>query len=138
VDKKNTYTIYVAVGTGGVLKSANNGTTWEPLFDKQPVASTGAVAVSQNNPKVLWVGTGEGNSRNSSSWGNGVYKSTDGGDTWTQMGLANTQDISRIQLDPKNSAVAYVAALGHLWGTNPERGVYKTSDGGKTWTASLH
>jgi photosystem II stability/assembly factor-like uncharacterized protein len=137
VDEKNTSTIYVAVGTGGVLKSANNGTTWEPLFDKQPVASTGAVAVSQNNPKLVWVGSGEGNSRNSSSWGNGVYKSTDGGETWTNMGLPESHDVPKIVIDPKNDDVVYVAALGHLWGTNKERGVYKTADGGKTWQQVL-
>jgi photosystem II stability/assembly factor-like uncharacterized protein len=133
VVEKEPYTMFVAVGTGGVLRTTNNGTTWEGVFDKQPVASTGAVAVSQNNPKIVWVGTGEGNSRNSSSWGNGVYKSTDGGDTWTNVGLPESHDIPKISLDPKNDDVVYVAVLGHLWGTNKERGVYKTSDGGKTW-----
>ncbi len=133
VAEKDPYAIYVAVGTGGVLKSTNNGTTWQSIFDKQPVASTGSIAVSQNNPKVLWVGTGEGNSRNSSSWGNGVYKSTDSGETWTNMGLPDTHDIPKMVIDPKNDDVVYVAALGHLWGSNKERGIYKTSDGGKTW-----
>ena len=133
VVEKDPYTIYVAVGTGGVLKTTNNGTTWEPVFDKQPVASTGSVAVSQNNPKIVWVGTGEGNSRNSSSWGDGVYKSTDGGETWKNVGLPESHDIPKIVLDPKNDDVAYAAVLGHLWGANKERGVYKTSDGGKTW-----
>src|SRR6202035_697606 len=98
VVEKEPTTMYVAVGTGGVLKTTNNGTTWEGVFDKQPVASTGAVAVSQNNPKIVWVGTGEGNSRNSSSWGNGVYKSTDGGETWTNMGLPESHDIPKIAL----------------------------------------
>src|SRR6185295_14491767 len=125
VNEKDPYTIFVAVGTGGVLRTTNNGTTWEPVFDKQPVASTGSVAVSQNNPKIVWAGTGEGNSRNSSSWGNGIYKSTDGGDTWTNMGLPDAGDIPRIALDPKSDDVAYAAVLGHLWGTNKERGVYK-------------
>jgi photosystem II stability/assembly factor-like uncharacterized protein len=133
VVEKEPYTIYVAVGTGGVLKTTNNGTTWQGVFDKEPVASTGSVAVSQNNPKIVWVGTGEGNSRNSSSWGNGVYKSTDGGDTWTNMGLPESHDVPKIAIDPRNDDVVYVAALGHLWGTNKERGVYKTSDGGRTW-----
>jgi photosystem II stability/assembly factor-like uncharacterized protein len=133
VVEKDPYTIFVAVGTGGVLRTTNNGTTWEPVFDKEAVASTGSVAVSQNNPKIVWVGTGEGNSRNSSSWGNGVYKSTDGGDTWKNVGLPESHDIPKLALDPKNDDVAYAAVLGHLWGTNPERGVYKTSDGGKTW-----
>jgi photosystem II stability/assembly factor-like uncharacterized protein len=133
VVEKDPYTIYAGVGTGGVLKTTNNGTTWQGVFDKEPVASVGAVAVSQNNPKIVWVGTGEGNSRNSSSWGNGVYKSTDGGATWTNMGLHDTHDVPHIALDPKNDDVVYVAALGHLWGANRERGIFKTSDGGKTW-----
>jgi len=133
VVEKDPYTIYVAVGTGGVLKTTNNGTTWEPVFDKEAVASTGSVAVSQNNPKIVWVGTGEGNSRNSSSWGDGVYKSTDAGDTWKNVGLPDSHDIPKIALDPKNDDVAYAAVLGHLWAPNKDRGVYKTSDGGKTW-----
>ncbi|HKO55243.1 MAG TPA: hypothetical protein VJ276_05150 [Thermoanaerobaculia bacterium] len=137
VVEKDPYTIFVAVGTGGVLRTTNNGTTWEPVFDKEAVASTGSVAVSQNNPKIVWVGTGEGNSRNSSSWGNGVYKSTDGGDSWKNTGLPESHDVPKIALDPKNDDVAYAAVLGHLWGTNPERGVYKTSDGGKTWQQAL-
>lgn len=133
VVEKDPYTIYVGVGTGGVLKTTNNGTTWQGVFDKEPVASVGSVAVSQNNPKIVWVGTGEGNSRNSSSWGNGVYRSADGGATWTNMGLRDTHDVPKIALDPKNDDVVYVAALGHLWGANRERGIFKTSDGGKTW-----
>jgi photosystem II stability/assembly factor-like uncharacterized protein len=137
VVEKDPYTIFVAVGTGGVLKTTNNGTTWSPLFDKEAVASTGSVAVSQNNPKIVWVGTGEGNSRNSSSWGNGVYKSTDGGDTWANVGLPDSHDIPKISLDPKDDNVAYASVLGHLWGPNKERGVYKTADGGKTWSQVL-
>jgi photosystem II stability/assembly factor-like uncharacterized protein len=133
VNEKDPYTIFVAVGTAGVLRTTNNGTTWQPVFDKQAVASTGSVAVSQNNPKIVWVGTGEGNSRNSSSWGDGIYKSTDGGDTWTNMGLPDSGDIPHIALDPKNDDVAYAAVLGHLWAPNKERGIYKTSDGGKSW-----
>jgi len=133
VSEKDPYVIYAGMGTGGVLKSTNNGTTWEGVFDKQPVASVGSVVVSQNNPKIVWVGSGEGNSRNSSSWGNGIYKSTDAGETWTNVGLPDTHDVPRIALDPKNDDVAYVAALGHLWAPNKERGVFKTSDGGKTW-----
>lgn len=137
VVEKEPFTSYVGLGTGGVFKTTNNGTTWQPVFDTQPVASIGAVAVSQLNPKIVWVGTGEGNSRNSSSWGNGVYKSTDGGETWANVGLAETHDIARIALDPRDDNVAYAAALGRLWGTNKERGVYKTSDGGKTWSGVL-
>src|ERR1041385_9468436 len=133
VVEKDPYTIYAGVGTGGVLKTPNTGPTWQGIFDKEPVASVGAVAVSQNNPKIVWAGTGEGNSRNSSSWGNGVYKSADGGETWTNMGLRDTQDVPKISLDPKNDDVVYVAALGHLWGASRERGIFKTIDGGKTW-----
>jgi photosystem II stability/assembly factor-like uncharacterized protein len=137
VNEKDPYTIFAATGTGGVLRTTNNGTTWEPVFDKQAVASTGSVAVSQTNPKLVWVGTGEGNSRNSSSWGNGIYKSTDGGDSWTNMGLPDSGDIPKVAIDPKNDDVVYAALLGHLWGANKERGIYKTADGGKTWTPSL-
>jgi len=137
VVEKDPYTIFVTTGTGGVFRTTNNGTTWDAIFEKQPVASTGSVAVSQSNPKLVWVGTGEGNSRNSSSWGNGIYKSTDGGDTWTNSGLPDAGDIPKIAIDPKNDDVVYAAVLGHLWGTNKERGIYKTSDGGKTWNAVL-
>lgn len=135
--EKDPYTIYVGLGTGGVFRTKNNGTTWQAIFEKQPVASVGAVAVSQSNPKIVWVGAGEANSRNSSSWGDGVYKSTDGGETWKNMGLAETHDIARLAIDPKNDDVVYVAALGRLWGSNKERGVNKTSDGGKSWTLAL-
>jgi photosystem II stability/assembly factor-like uncharacterized protein len=137
VNEKEPYTMFAAVGTGGVLRTTNNGTTWEPVFDKQAVASTGSVAISQTNPKLVWVGTGEGNSRNSSSWGNGIYKSIDGGDKWTNMGLPEAGDIPKVAIDPKNDDVVYAAVLGHLWGTNKERGIYKTADGGKTWNAVL-
>jgi len=137
VNEKDPYTIFAAVGTGGVLRTTNNGTTWEPVFDKQTVASTGSVALSPTNPKLVWVGTGEGNSRNSSSWGNGIYKSIDGGDTWTNMGLPDAGDIPRVAIDPKSDDVIYAAVLGHLWGPNKERGIYKTTDGGKSWNAVL-
>ncbi|HEY6331902.1 MAG TPA: sialidase family protein, partial [Blastocatellia bacterium] len=137
VDPKNPYTIYVATATGGLLKSKDNGTTWTGIFEHESVASTGAVAVSPSDSKTIWLGTGEPNGRNSSSWGNGVYKSTDGGGTWANMGLKDSQDIARIVIDPSDSNLVYVAALGHLWGPNKERGVFKTTDGGKTWSASL-
>ena len=126
-------TIFLATGTGGLFKSKNAGTTWSAIFEKEAVASIGAVAVWQKNPEVVWVGTGEANSRNSSSWGNGVYRSTDGGGTWKHIGLEATRHIARVVLDPADSNVAYVAALGRLWGENPERGVYKTTDGGRSW-----
>ncbi|HEX8097780.1 MAG TPA: hypothetical protein VF507_07070, partial [Pyrinomonadaceae bacterium] len=137
VDPKKPFTVYVALGTGGLIRSTDNGTTWTAIFERQSVASTGAVAVSPADSKTLWVGSGEPNGRNSSSWGNGVYKSVDGGATWTNMGLRDSQDISRVVVDPADANTVYVGALGHLWGPNRERGVYKTTDGGKTWAASL-
>lgn len=126
-------TIYVGTGSGGVWKTVNNGTTWTPLFDKQPVSSIGDVTVAPSNPDLIWVGTGESNPRNSVSAGNGVYKSADGGKTWFPMGLAETQHIGRMVIHPTNPDIVYVAAMGHFWGPNPERGVYKTIDGGKSW-----
>ncbi len=126
-------TIYVGFATGGVWKTTNNGTTWQPIFDTYPVCSIGAVAVDQKNPSIVWVGTGEANNRQSSSFGDGIYKSTDGGKTFTNVGLNTTQSIARIVIDPKDSAVVYVAVIGHLFGPNPERGIYKTVDGGKSW-----
>src|SRR6185369_1341163 len=114
--EKRPATFYVATGTGGLFKTTNAGTTWSGLFDKQPVASIGAVALWQKNADVVWAGTGEANSRNSSSWGNGVYRSNDGGGTWRHLGLEATRNIARVVLDPADSNVAYVAALGRLWG----------------------
>lgn len=137
VVEKKPATFYVALGTGGLMKTTNLGTTWSAVFEKQPVASIGAVAVWQQNPQVVWVGTGETNHRNSSSWGNGVYVSHDGGGEWKHLGLEATHNISRVVLDPADSSVAYVAAMGRLWGENPERGVYQTTDGGKTWKQVL-
>ncbi|HSN87856.1 MAG TPA: hypothetical protein VL025_13950, partial [Thermoanaerobaculia bacterium] len=130
--------VYVGAASGGVWKSVNGGLTWEPVFDDQPVASIGAVAVFQPNPDVVWVGTGEGNVRNSVSVGNGIYRSLDGGRTWTHLGLDKTERIHRIVLHPQNPEVAWVSALGRLWGENPERGVFKTTDGGKTWNRVLY
>ncbi|MBF8293558.1 MAG: hypothetical protein HW389_103 [Bacteroidetes bacterium] len=129
--------MYVGVSTGGVWKTTNSGTTWKPLFDTQPVAAIGSVAIFQPNPAVVWVGTGEGNARNSVSVGNGIYKSIDGGQTWSHLGLDRTERIHRILLHPGDQNVAYVAAMGQMWGENPERGVYKTTDGGKTWRKVL-
>jgi len=129
--------IYVATGGGGVWKSTSQGTTWEPIFEHQSVGAMGAVAADPSNPDTVWVGTGEANPRNSVSWGDGVYKSTDGGKSWTRMGLKDSQHIGRIRIDPRNPDIVYVAALGHIWGPNEERGVYKTTDGGLTWTQSL-
>jgi photosystem II stability/assembly factor-like uncharacterized protein len=131
-------TFYVGAASGGVWKTVNGGLTWEPIFDDQPVASIGAIAVFQKNPDVVWVGTGEGNPRNSASVGNGVYRSGDGGRTWTHLGLDATERVSRIVLDSDDPEVAYVAALGREWGENPERGVFKTTDGGRSWKKVLY
>jgi photosystem II stability/assembly factor-like uncharacterized protein len=130
--------VYIGVASGGVWKTTNGGTTWEPIFDRQSVSSIGDVTLAPSDPSIVWVGTGEPNNRQSSSWGNGVYKSTDAGKTWTNMGLADSQHIGRIAIHPTNPDIVYVAALGHLWGPNKERGVHKTSDGGKTWAQSLY
>jgi photosystem II stability/assembly factor-like uncharacterized protein len=131
-------TMYVASATGGLWKTNNNGSTWKPVFDGQPTLSLGSVAVCQGHPQVVWVGTGEANPRNSVSPGNGVFKSTDGGKAWTCMGLRKTQHIGRIVIHPTNPDIVYVAALGHVWGANPERGLYKTEDGGKTWSLAKY
>lgn len=127
----NTY--YVAAAGGGVWKTADGGATFKPIFDDQPTQCVGAVAVCQGKPDVVYVGTGEANPRNSVSWGAGVFRSADGGKTWRNCGLADTHHIGRIAVHPTNPDVAYVAALGHVWGPNKERGLYKTADGGKTW-----
>ena len=129
--------IYVATAAGGILKTVNGGTTWEPIFDDQTVGSIGDIAIAPSNPSIIYVGTGEANNRQSSSWGNGVYRSLDGGATWTHVGLEKTRHIGRVVVDPTNPDVAYVAALGDLWGANAERGVYKTTDGGAHWTQAL-
>ena len=125
--------IYVATASGGLWKTVNNGVTWEPLFDDQVTSSIGDVTVSPSHPDIIWVGTGEPNNRQSSSWGDGIYKSEDGGRTWKYMGLRETHHIGRIAIHPTNPDVVYVAALGRLWGPNKERGLYRTTDGGKTW-----
>ena len=134
---KSTKIIYAATASGGVWKSVNNGISWEPIFDNENIISVGAIAVDQKNNDVVWVGSGEANNSRSSYWGNGIYKSTDAGKTWTNMGLPESQHIGRILIDPKNSDVVYVAALGKLYSDNPERGLYKTTNGGKTWAKVL-
>ena len=130
-------TIYVGSASGGVWKSVNGGTTFKPVFDKQPVQSIGAVTIDPKNPKVIWVGTGESWTRNSVSIGDGVYKSTDAGDNWTNLGLKESERISKILVDPTNTDTVYVCATGKLWSDSDERGVYKTTDRGKTWTKVL-
>ncbi len=130
-------TFYFGSVGGGVWKSNNSGRTWTPVFDAQPIASIGAVAVAPSNPNVVYVGTGEADMRSQISHGNGMYKSTDGGATWTHLGLEGTRQIGRVLVDPKNANTVFVAALGHAYGANPERGVYRTRDGGATWQKVL-
>ena len=136
--ESNPNIVYAGTAGGGVFKSMNAGISWTPVFDDQSVSSIGDVTVSQSEPDVVWVGTGEGNNRQSSSWGNGVYKSMDGGKSWTNMGLKDSHHIPRILIHPTNANVVYVAAQGHLWGPNEERGLFKTIDGGKTWSKVLY
>jgi photosystem II stability/assembly factor-like uncharacterized protein len=130
-------TIYVATASGGIWKSTNKGTTWLPIFDDKPVSTFGDLAIAPSDANVVWAGTGEQNNRQSTSWGNGVYRSIDAGATWTHLGLDETRHIGRIRVDPADPDVAYVAALGDLWSPSRERGVYKTSDGGLTWEQVL-
>lgn len=134
VVESNPSIFYVGLATSGVWKTINNGTTFEPIFDTYSVASIGDIAVCQMDPNMVWVGTGEANNRQSSTYGDGIYKSVDAGKTFTNVGLKETQTIARIVIDPKDPNTVYVAALGHLFGPNPERGIFKTTDGGKTWS----
>ncbi|MDH5706643.1 MAG: hypothetical protein OEZ45_11570 [Candidatus Aminicenantes bacterium] len=129
--------IYVGAATGGLWKSEDGGLTWMPVFDDQPVSSIGAIAINQSNPDIVWVGTGEAAPRNSVGVGRGVYLTIDGGKTWEFLGLEKTEKISKILLDPDDPDVAYVGAMGTTWGENPERGVFKTEDAGKTWKKVL-
>src|SRR5262250_961619 len=131
--ESNPYIVYIGFATGGVWKSTNNGTTFQPIFETYSTASIGDIAIAPSDPNVVWVGTGEANNRQSSSFGDGIYKSTNGGQTFSKMGLEDSQTIARIVIDPKDPNIVYVAVLGHLFGPNKERGVYKTADGGKTW-----
>ncbi|HSG81997.1 MAG TPA: hypothetical protein VLC48_07100, partial [Gemmatimonadota bacterium] len=126
-------TIYLATASGGIWKTTNKGTTWQPIFDDQAVSTFGDLAIAPSNPQVIWAGTGEQQNRQSTSWGNGVYRSTDGGSTWAHLGLAETRHIGRVRVHPRDPDVAYVAALGNLWKSSRERGVFKTTDGGATW-----
>ena len=130
-------TVYVGAASGGVWKSVNGGTTFKPVFDKEPVQSIGAITIDPKNAKTIWVGTGETWTRNSTSVGDGVYKSTDGGDNWTNLGLNDSERISKILVDPANTNTVYVCATGKLWSDGDQRGVYRTTDGGKTWTKVL-
>jgi hypothetical protein len=129
---KGRLTLFVGAASGGVWKSANAGTTWKSVFDKH-IQSIGAIRVDPSNPKTIWVGTGESWMRNSVSVGDGIYKTTDGGETWTNMGLPNSEHISQIVVDPTNGDVVYACVPGRLWSDSADRGLYKTTDGGKTW-----
>ncbi|MGH7471108.1 MAG: VPS10 domain-containing protein [Longimicrobiales bacterium] len=131
-------TFYVGGADGGIWKTTNGGITFTGIFENQPTYSIGAITLAPSDPNVIWVGTGEGDPRNSASFGDGVYRSTDGGETWTQLGLADSEKIKRIVVDPRNPDVAYVCALGHEWGGNEERGVFHTTDAGKTWKKVLY
>lgn len=135
--ESNPAVFYVATATGGLWKTVNQGTTFETVFDNEASSSIGDVAIAPADANLVWVGTGENNNRQSSSWGDGVYKSTDGGKSWRNMGLRESKHIARIIVDPVDHDVVYVAALGSLWGPGGERGVYKTTDGGLTWSRVL-
>lgn len=130
--------LYVGHSSAGLYKSTNGGTTFESVFDEGNTLSVGAVALAPTNPEIVYLGTGEGDPRNSISYGDGLYKSTDGGETWTHLGLKNTRHISKIVVHPRDPSVVFAAAMGHAWGPNPERGVYKSTDGGKTWEKVLY
>ena len=137
VDPENSDRFYAGLASGGVWKTVNDGVTWTPVFEHEPVFSIGALAIDPKDPAVVWAGTGEGNSTRSVSWGDGVYKSVDGGKSWKNVGLKSSERIGRIAIDPRDSNVVYVAAEGSLWGPTSERGVYKTEDGGKSWNNVL-
>jgi photosystem II stability/assembly factor-like uncharacterized protein len=137
VSENGRLTVFVGAASGGVWKSVNGGTTFKPVFDRQSVQSIGAVAIDPSNSKIVWVGSGEAWTRNSVSIGDGIYKSTDGGENWTNMGLKDSEHVAKILIDPKDSNNVLACATGHVWNDNDERGVFKTSDGGKTWKKVL-
>ncbi|MDX6577271.1 MAG: hypothetical protein QOE96_3224, partial [Blastocatellia bacterium] len=138
VDPNNSARYFVAAASGGVWKTINNGTTWTPVFDREGSYSIGAIALDPKNPLTVWVGTGENNSQRSVSYGNGLYRSDDGGKTWKNVGLKTSEHIGRIVIDPKDSNIVYVAAQGPLWGPGGDRGLFKTTDNGKTWKSILN
>src|SRR5947199_2606347 len=136
-DASGKTTVFVGAASGGVWKSTDGGTTFKPVFDKQPVQSIGAIAIDPSNGKIVWAGTGESWTRNSVSIGDGIYKSTDGGETWKNMGLPESERIARVIVNPKNSDVVYACVTGKLWSDSRERGIYRTTDGGKAWSLIL-
>lgn len=131
-------TIYLGAASGGVWKTTNSGASWESVFDEQPILNIGSIAIQQSNPAVVWVGTGEGNPRNSINLGEGIYKTLDAGKTWKRMGLEKTRNIHRIIVDPSNQNTVYAGVIGNPFAAHPERGVFKTTDGGETWNRILH
>src|SRR5579864_4946612 len=137
VNENGRLTVFIGAASGGVWKSVNGGTTFKPVFDRQPVQSIGAVAIDPSDPKIVWVGSGEAWTRNSVSVGDGIYKSTDGGENWTNMGLKDSEHIAKILIDPKDGNTVLACATGHVWNDNDERGVFKTTDGGNTWKKVL-
>ncbi|MBV8593394.1 MAG: hypothetical protein JOZ27_03725, partial [Caulobacteraceae bacterium] len=130
-------TIYVGAASGGVWRSTDGGTTFNPVFGKEPVQSIGAIAIDPSHPKTIWVGTGESWTRNSVSIGDGVYKSTDGGESWTNVGLPASERVAKIIVDPRNGDVVYACVPGRLWSDSADRGLYKTTDGGRSWALVL-
>lgn len=138
VVESNPFTMYVASATGGIFRTADNGITWTPVFEREAVHSIGDIAIYQPDPNIIWVGTGERANRQSVGWGDGVYKTTDGGRTWTNVGLRQSMHIGRVLTHPSNPAIVYVAAQGSVWGPGGERGLYRTLDGGRTWQRTLH
>lgn len=138
VERRDPKTIYLGAASGGVWKSENGGTAWEPIFDDQPTQNIGALAIDQSNPSTIWVGTGEGNPRNSMNLGMGLFKSVDGGRSWEHIGLEATKTIHRIIVDPSDGNTVYVGAMGDPFTANTDRGLYKTTDGGKTWKKILY
>jgi len=138
VDPQDPSHYYVAACSGGVWKTTNSGTTWTPVFDKQGSYSIGCLRMDPNNPATVWVGTGENNAQRSVSFGDGVYRTLDGGETWKNMGLKDSEHIGMIQVHPRDADTVYVAAQGPLWRSGGERGLYKTTDGGKSWKRILH
>ena len=137
IDPRNPAIFFVGLSTGGLFKTGDNGVTFDAVFDKQPVQSIGAVAIAPSDTDIVWVGTGEPTDRNSAEWGNGIYRSSDGGSTWQHVGLDNSRAIGRVVVHPKNPETAYVAALGNVWADGGDRGLFKTTDAGKSWKAVL-
>ena len=137
IDPRNPAIFFVGLSTGGLFKTGDNGVTFDAVFDKQPVQSIGAIAIAPSDSDIVWVGTGEPTDRNSAEWGNGIYRSSDGGSTWQHVGLENSRAIGRVIVHPKNPETAYVAALGNLWADGGDRGLFKTTDAGKSWKAVL-